>query len=438
MNYSIPKQSLPPPLLEGRAESTPPKKSINAAVWLRWLGAFAVVSSAVVYMLEGLHTSADELRNWIYLSVMGLMAIGGLVSGTFLRDSKGARVFFGLAMLLVPVQFSQIASQLHDGMIQAGTNASVLDWLGATLASITLPLLATIACVLPISYAGSTVLARNDKTLVCCVFLALCISLLVPARDSLVGYLVLVTIVCATLWLKRRLFDGQSVYKNLDGVGLRIILATPLIIAFVRLLTHIDDLAGLAGIMGFSAFALTRASTTGTAGTWGRFIGAALGILSWWVFLTASTRFGSVDFSLYFWPLAIWLLDIARLAKPHGRDYRITAMGFVIASATCFLLSTNTAGANFYALAHGLVALTWGVLNNQREPMMVGAPIALVSVIAISADALSGIQVNGWIALGSLGIALVFGASLWERYGANWTDRSRRAWQSIDDWQGPV
>lgn len=438
MNSPSHSQALTPLLAEDPPVESPTRKPISAAVWLRWLGSFAVVSSAVVYMLEGLHASADELRNWVYLLVMVFMAAGGVVSGKLLRDSKGARVFFGLAMLLVPVQFSQLAGQIHDGMVQAGGGAELFNWLSATLSALSLPLLATVACAAPIVYAGSAVLARNDKALVGWSVLMLSAALLLPARDSLLGYLVLTALVCATGWLKVKLYDRQSTYKNLDGIGLAVIVGAPLIIAFFRLLTHIDSTVGIAAIMGLLAFAMTRPSILGPQNAWPRFVGAITGILSWWVYLSNGSLFEAPHVSLYFWPVAIWLMDIARLAGPTGKDYRTTAMGFLIASAVSFLLSNTIVGANFYALGHGLIALTWGLLNNQREPTLLGAPLALVSTIAIAADAFSGIQVNGWVALGALGIVLVFGASLVERYGANWKTRTRSAWQTVNEWKEPV
>ena len=411
------------------------EKTIDAALWLRWLGSFAVVSSAIVYMLEGIHTSGEELRNWMYLAAMGLMAMGGLISGKFLQDSKGARVFFGLAMLLVPVQFSQIAGQIHEAMVVAGPNSSLVSWLGTAVSQLTLPLLATTLLSVPIAYAGATVLARRDRKLVFSALLTLCACLLIPARDSLLGYIIIICLLGATSWLKSRLFDQQTIYNNLDGVGLRVILASPMVIGFVRLLTHVDGVESWAAIAGLSAIAITRNSAASAQGNLTRFVGAILGIVSWWVYLNTGALFDSAHFSLYFLPVAIWLMDIGRLAAPNGRDYRITAMGFVFASAVSFLISNDIYGANFYALAHGLVALTWGVLNNQREPALIGAPLALISLIAISADALSGFQFNGWIGLGGLGLALVFGASLLERFGSDWLNRGRNAWKSMDDWQ---
>ena len=88
--------------------------SERTAGLMRWLGALAVAASAVVYMLQGLANIDLEMRNWVYLGLMALMAVCGVASSKLMQDAKGSRLFFGLAALLVPVQFSQLGGLLHD------------------------------------------------------------------------------------------------------------------------------------------------------------------------------------------------------------------------------------------------------------------------------------------------------------------------------------
>jgi len=48
--------------------------SNRTAELMRWAGALAVAASAVVYMLQGLANIDLEMRNWVYLGLMAVMA----------------------------------------------------------------------------------------------------------------------------------------------------------------------------------------------------------------------------------------------------------------------------------------------------------------------------------------------------------------------------
>ena len=87
------------------------------------------------------------------------------------------------------------------------------------------------------------------------------------------------------------------------------------------------------------------------------------------------------------------------------------------------------------ALAHGGAALTWGVHKNHRAPTVVGAVITLLTLVIMLINAFGSIEVNIWIALGLAGIALVFGASVLEKYGRRVVGGTRNAWQEVSSWE---
>ena len=66
----------------------PTTHSERTAGLMRWLGALAVAASAVVYMLQGLANIDLEMRNWVYLGLMALMAGCGVASSKLLQDAK--------------------------------------------------------------------------------------------------------------------------------------------------------------------------------------------------------------------------------------------------------------------------------------------------------------------------------------------------------------
>jgi|GEM_PF-6039797 len=107
----------------------PVLNSERTAGLMRWLGALAVAASAVVYMLQGLANIDLEMRNWVYLGLMAIMAGCGVASSKLMQDAKSTRLFFGLAALLIPVQFSQLGGLLHEIYTVQGTVVPHIGWL---------------------------------------------------------------------------------------------------------------------------------------------------------------------------------------------------------------------------------------------------------------------------------------------------------------------
>jgi len=407
--------------------------SNRTAELMRWAGALAVAASAVVYMLQGLANIDLEMRNWVYLGLMAVMAGCGVASSKFLQDTKSTRLFFGLAALLVPVQFSQLGGLLHD--IYTGEGAAVphMGWL----------MLATGVLAIPATYAAMAILARPNKKVLSLALLASSAALLLPFRASAAGFVVLAAILGIALFVQRRFLDkpaaGRAWVKSLEHKGLRLLLAAPAVIAGVRMSTHIEGPAGIAAMGGITAIALVRMASNNSIM---RFCGAMLGVFSWLVYAVeaipaaTSTVWAVSTLCL---PMTLWLLHVARLEPVQGRVYRSMASILFGLSATSLLLLDNsnssTVMLQLLALAHGGVALAWGVHKNHRAPTLVGAAITLVTLLIMVVQAFSSVDVNSWIALGLSGIGLVFGASVLEKYGRRAVGGTKNAWQEVSGWE---
>ena len=250
--------------------ANPTTHSERTAGLMRWLGALAVAASAVVYMLQGLANIDLEMRNWVYLGLMALMAGCGVASSKLLQDAKSTRLFFGLAALLVPVQFSQLGGLLHEIYTVQGTVVPHIGWL----------MLATAVLAVPAAYAAMAILARPNKKALSLSLLATSAALLLPFRASMAGFVVLAAIVGAVLFVQlkflKRSTPGTTWANNWEHKGLRLLLAAPAVIATVRMSTHIDSVAGIAAMGGIAAIVLVRLSASNA---FLRFCGALLGML---------------------------------------------------------------------------------------------------------------------------------------------------------------
>jgi hypothetical protein len=102
------------------------------------------------------------LGAWVYIALIGTLGIGGIFSFKFMQDNKGARLFFALGTLLVPVQFSQLGGLVLNYV--AGDQA-YLDLFKVTAPALTTLLsLSAISLVIGLSmtYAGFAVLNRAN------------------------------------------------------------------------------------------------------------------------------------------------------------------------------------------------------------------------------------------------------------------------------------
>gem|GEM_PF-4246001 len=253
----------------------------------------------------------------------------------------------------------------------------------------------------------------------------------------------LAAIVGAVLFVQLKLLKkstpGSTWANNWEHKGLRLLLAAPAVIAGVRMSTHIDTVAGIAAMGGIAAVILVRLSGSSV---FARFCGALLGMLSWMAYAVEAVP--AVTDSLFATsilclPMVGWLLHIARLEAVHGRLYRgMASLLFGLSAASLLLLDnpySNTLLMQILTLAHGGVALAWGVHKNHRAPTLVGAAITLVTLIVMVVNAFGSVDVNSWIALGLAGIALVFGASVLEKYGRRVVGGTRDAWQEVNGWE---
>ena len=406
--------------------------SNRTAELMRWAGALAVAASAVVYMLQGLANIDLEMRNWVYLGLMAVMAGCGVVSSKFLQDAKSTRLFFGLAALLVPVQFSQLGGLLHEIYTVQGTVVPHIGWL----------VLLTGVLAIPVAYAAMAILSRPNKRALSIALLASSAALLLPFRASAAGFVVLAAIIGVVLFIQLRFLDkpaaGSAWVKSLEHKGLRLLLAAPAVIAGVRMATHIDTVVGIAAMGGLAAFALVRMAA---GNTFTRFCGALLGVISWVVYAfetipaATSSAWGLPTLCL---PMTLWFLHVARLDSAEAHVYRSMASISVGLSAATLLLGdeyASTVMMQLLALAHGVIALIWGIHKNHRAPTLVGTVITVVTLLTMGVHAFGSVAVNSWIALGLAGIGLVFGASVLEKYGRRAVGGTKTAWQEVSGWE---
>ncbi|MEM7169104.1 MAG: hypothetical protein AAF530_02990 [Pseudomonadota bacterium] len=410
----------------------------------RWLGAGAVAASGLLYLLQGIEHIDEALRNWIYLGLMAVMVGGGVVCRLSLKDAKSARLFFALAVAVIPVQFAQLGGMIHELLATGGT-LSWFDFSGVTMANTVLVGGVSLLLLGPVAYAGFSVLARGEALRLTTAFSALNGLLLIPARDSSLGAAMLVGMVLASLFFERRYFAAKSspvVFRTIEGVGIRSLFLLPLAIAAVRFGLHVDALWGYCALAGLVGLALVNSRVwiqqdSIVEGT--LIIGSAMIGLSWIVFAFDAiwTMDGSVAFFYLFVlaPVALFLLYAAEKSKTLAPLYR--GASTLLMGAVAFLLLKDNLGlanAGLMMLIGGPLA-AWGLFRKHREPFLGGLVITAIGFCAVIVTIAGHITVNAWLLFAGLGVVLVLVSSMIERHGKNTLRLASGAWQGLREWK---
>ena len=428
------------------AQTVHPEVDSNArfATFLRWVGAGAVGISGLLYLLQGIENIDGALRNWVYLGLMVILVGGGLVSRLILNDAKGARLFFALATAVIPVQFAQLGGMIHELVAVDG----VRRWSNFMIVTPTTTALVgavTALLLVPVAYAGFSILARGEARRLTLAFSALNGLLLIPARDSLLGMAVLVVLVATALILERRYFaakESPPVFRTAEGGAVRAILLLPLAIAATRFGLHVEAL------WGYCALGALLGATLVFGGTWIRnrrvvetasFAGTSAIALSWWVFaqdvVWAADRTIAYPYMAAFAPIALFLFIGAERSPTHARYYRGAASVLLTVLSLQVLLADHAVITAVLMVLAGVPLATWGLFRKHREPLLGGAVIAAAGFCAAIAAAVEHMTVNSWVLFAALGVALVLVSSVVERYGKRALRSTLDAWADVRDWE---
>lgn len=431
---------------DAEAPALPPEVHSNTrlASLLRWFGAGAVGISGLLYLLQGIESIDDVLRNWVYLGLMAVLVGGGLVSRLTLNDAKGARLFFALATAVIPVQFAQLAGMIHE-LVTVEEAIRWFDFSGVTFANTALVGAVTALLMVPVVYAGFSVLARAEARRLTLAFSALNGLLLVPGRDSLVGMAVLVVLGVVALVLERRYFAAKNsapAFRTVEGCGIRAIFLLPLAIAATRFGLHAEALWGYCALTALFGTALVN------SGTWIRnrsivevasLVGTLVVAASWGLF--AQDVFWAADQTIaypnlvVYAPIALFLFFGAEKSASFARFYRGAASLILILLSLQVLVVDHTLVQSVLVMLAGAPLAAWGLFRKHREALLGGIAITTAGFCAVIAAAVGDLTVNVWILFAGLGVALVLVSSMIERYGQRALRSTLDVWADVREWK---
>ncbi len=155
---------------------------------LRILGATVLLASMSLFLLQGWNDGNDISRYLLLLAQTGLLAAGGFALSHGLKESRGARIFFGLALVSVPANFTILGALLYSVFQWDGgltTYPGYAEWRIEDVANIGITMGGAMLVLVPVTLFCFAIMARHSAKPLSLHFLALNALLLLPIRSSM-------------------------------------------------------------------------------------------------------------------------------------------------------------------------------------------------------------------------------------------------------------
>jgi len=405
---------------------------------IRMGGVAAMVVSMGLFLFDGLNIVNDTQRFMSMIMLSGLLSAGGFVLAFLLREQRGARAFFGLALLSVPVNFTVLGALMYsvfrfDGL--SSTYPSLAEWQITDLASLGSTMLIALAVLIPITVFGVSIMARKDRGWLGTALLVSCGLLVLPVRDS-VWIAPLVAMMVAALIVSINRFGKNAIaLKTPAGRFVQCLLFLPPLIMLFRSfwLYEISELSAM--MVALTLFAALRyfsqqLDTKNVLLVLSHIISAASammaaifamyalpdGVNSSVMLLTFCLPFGALMFELE-----------SRIKSNEMAEIMGIAAALILAIAVVchqFLDNGLFVFATGFALLTILTVIAW--IQKNKERLCISG-IALLAIVVLNASEIAGYFVSaGWLGFAGLGALAIIMASLLERFGPVWSERLRR------------
>ncbi|XSG84504.1 MAG: hypothetical protein ACPW60_12305 [Methylohalobius sp. ZOD2] len=390
--------------------------------YLRWAGTLLIVVSAIGFMIQGHADLVPAYRYWVGLAFTLVLCGGGLLCAYGMRETRGARIFFGLGTAFVSVQVSQVGAMIYAWWHGQAALQPAYGWLrfiGVSPALIAVDLVLTAILMGAVSYAGFSILARRHTKRLMQAAIVGNALLLIPVRDDhwvawLIGGLFLYGRAA-----EQRLHRDYAM-QTWEGRAARTLLVLPLAIMIGRSLLHPVSyplVLVLCGILAIGAIhdlkRYTRSPRLLYCGQW---VGTWAALVGWRVGCEAF--FGGIGgYNARLLPLSGLLFFLSGQVTYHPRLYR-TFASLVAAFGACAALLEAQAWAPIVAPAVGIALTVAGMHCREKMPLLCGSICFLAGVLFYGRFAMDYFSAIPWVGTIGLGLIVILAAS--------WLDRQDR------------
>lgn len=405
--------------------------------FIRMAGVAALVISMGLFLIDGLDIVNDTQRFFSMLLLTGLLSAGGFLLAFVLREQRGARAFFGLALLSVPVNFTVLGALLYsvfqfDAM--NGAYPAVAHWEIASVASFTTTILIALAALIPVTLFGVSVLAREGRAWLSIALLVSSALLVFPIRDAIWISPLVALLVIAQIAVVKRFGEHTISLKTPSGRFVQGLLFLPPAIMLCRTF-WLYEFTALSGLMvALTAFAALRyfALRCDAAG----FFVGVLNVLSSIAALSAAISAVMalpVFIHAAFWPLVFSAIFGAlmfeletRIEKRDLAEFMGIGSSIIIAIVVLINQFDGNSAVGFisgFSIASVLILVA--LMQQFKEKLAIGLFILGGVVVLNAGGVIDFLTHAGWVGFAILGAMAIVLASLFERFGPMLSERVR-------------
>ncbi len=429
-------------------DSGPPRKSFVIGDLIRKFGSLssvfrvagvaAMVLSMCLFLLDGMGVVNDTQRFFKMLLLTGLLSAGGFALSFLLKEQRGARSFFGLALLSVPVNFAVLGALLYSVFqIDAVSTVypTVAHWEIASVASLGSTMLLAAVALLPVTVFGMSVMGREGRAWLSGALLFSSSMLLLPIRDTAFIAPIVAVLVFALMGVVKHCGEGIISLKTPAGRFVQALLFLPPAIMLFRSFWLYDVGSLSALVIALTVYvalryACQRIKLEGVVCTalhvvcaTTAFVAASLSVDV--VSRVAGPSYEALIFSVVFGGL---MFDIENRVKSIKMAKALGIFTSIVV-ATIILVHQqfhDDAAVFVIGLSVPIALICAGIMQQQKYKILIGG-LTLATTVLLNAGGMIQFFLHaGWFGFASLGASAILVASLLERFGAVFSMRVRR------------
>ncbi len=396
---------------------------------LRILGAAVLLASMSVFLLQGWNDGNDIRRYLLLLTQTGLLAGAGFAMSHGLKEAKGARIFFGLALVSIPANFTILGALLYSVFQWDGgliTYPGYASWQIENVASTGLTLGGAMLVLVPVTMFAFAIMARHSAKTLSLHFLLLNMLLLLPIRSSLTAGTVALLGVLYAMYVVAQLTGKDRALKTGEGKFALTTLFIPIGIILFRSLYFYQVDSLMVAMVSMAMFLLARQASLFPDRN--ARMALLLEVLSLpfalSVALSLTDAFHPVVANALQAPLfagiyTLLALDVLRRTESRklGKLMGITISLFIGLSFTFSVASSPSALTALLSLVAGVVLLLAGLSLKNTTASFAGVMTLIAGALFGFADIVQFVMTSSWIELAIFGASAIALGSVLDRHG---------------------
>lgn len=405
------------------------RKITTVSEALRILGAAVILASMSVFLMQGWSDGNDINRYLLLLSQTGLLAAAGFVLSHLVKETKGARLFFGLALVSIPANFTILGALLYSVFQWDGALVNYpgyADWRIEDLASIGMTMSAAMLVLVPVALFCFAIMARHSAKALALHFVVLNALLLLPIRSSVAaGSVALVGVVYA-LFVIGKMLRSNPALRTGEGKFALASLFIPLGIILFRS-TYFYQVDGLMVAMIATVLFLAARQVSQFPGR-SAALAFALEVASWPLALVTAIAVTdafepginlgliAMAFSAVY---AAMSLDVMRRTSSRTlRNAMGTSIGFAVAASFVFSTALLPSAANaLLCIGAGTLLLLWGAAGKKALTVMAGLFTLGTGALLGFEEIAQLVMSSSWVDLAIFGTTAIVLGSILDRHG---------------------